>query len=309
MYWLKENAEFLSVCVATGTPLADPEVYAAIYADLPRRMAFFPQYYRFWLSICLDLEALGLPGDQSGAMAQRVQRSDLVAAELSDLQRGEAAWLLSRRGITLPDPGLEDRLRAFAARPATFGLPNRKAAYELTHIVFYLSAYGRRDPHLTRGALRSLDFAGLQAFLAQDIDLLAEICVALRFAGQTPSPIWEGAVLEGLRAVRIVPGAGAEDDYHLYLMCQWLACAAAPDLRAAPLPDAPFAFAAPQPRPSALRDLSRALMDMEGRSADWDRMRPRVLPHLRQPDVLAEAEASSPHFAPFFEVFARAALH
>ena len=79
--------------------------------------------------------------------------------------------------------GLNDRLRGFARRSITFALPNKKAAYELTHIVFYLSEYGRRDPEVGQAFIDSLHFAGTLAFLELNLDLLAEICIALRFAG------------------------------------------------------------------------------------------------------------------------------
>ena len=60
---------------------------------------------------------------------------------------------------------LEARLRAFAGRSQTFAMPNKKAAYELTHIIFYLSDYGRQIPELPDGTLKSLHFTGLLAFL------------------------------------------------------------------------------------------------------------------------------------------------
>lgn len=312
VYWLKENAELLNIFECTATPLPEPAIYAPLYKQLPDKLLFFPQYYRFWLSICLDLEDLGLGGTQGERLCAQAHAQDLAGAELSDLQRAEAARLLARRNVGPHDPGLADRLRAFAGRPATFGLPNRKAAYELTHIVFYLSEYGRTAPDLPEAALTSLDYAGLLAFLGRDMDLLAEICIALRFAGQTPSPIWEQAVLNTLAGFTVTAGAGlsVQDDYHQYMVCQWLACLAAPDMRTAPLPDGVITFA-PAPRgPGALQQLSQLLCDLAGaRSADWDKMRPLVLSDLAEPDLLADAEASTDNFAPFFEVFARAALH
>jgi hypothetical protein len=89
------------------------------------------------------------------------------------------------------DAGLNDRLLHFINCAETFALPNKKAAYELTHIVFYLSEYGRRDPHLDNRAIQSLNFVGILAYLDQNADLLAEVCIALRYAGQAPSKIWE----------------------------------------------------------------------------------------------------------------------
>ena len=87
-------------------------------------------------------------------MGEWVATQGLAEVELSGFQRGEAFRLLSRRGKKIPiDTGLDDRLRQFINRSATLALPNKKAAYELTHIVFYLSEYGRRDPKLDAGAI------------------------------------------------------------------------------------------------------------------------------------------------------------
>jgi hypothetical protein len=60
----------------------------------------------------------------------------------------EAQRLMARRDMAPKgeDATLEDRARYFMGRSDTFALPNKKAAYELTHLVFYLSEYGRCDP-------------------------------------------------------------------------------------------------------------------------------------------------------------------
>lgn len=198
VFWLKENAELLGILAATDQALETGalDVLDTLYDQIEERLRFFPQYYRFLLSICLDLEDLGMSGDKATGLCAFVANAGLAEAELSDLQRGEALRLLVRRGIaTSPAEGdLGARLRAFIARSQTFAMPNKKAAYELTHIVFYLSEYRRIDPELSDDALRSLEFAGILAYLDQNLDLLAEVCAALRFAGRTPSPIWEDAV-------------------------------------------------------------------------------------------------------------------
>ncbi|MEL7098227.1 MAG: hypothetical protein AAGM84_05295 [Pseudomonadota bacterium] len=314
VFWLKENAELLNILECTGVrpEAADLSTYELLYEGLPERLSFFPQYYRFLLSICLDLEDLGMPGTHGAALAEWAGAQGLAGAELSDLQRAEAHRLLARRGVlAAQDDGLDERLRAFMRRSATFALPNKKAAYELTHIVFYLSEYGRRAPKLDEGALVSLEYAGLLAFLDQNADLLAEICIALRYAGQTPSPIWESFVLDGLRGFTVTGGEGIDvaDDYHEYMVSQWLAALALPDLRAAPIPEGRCRFDAPAHVPGPLRDMSVCLMQMtHSRSADWDCMRPILLNGA--PDgsaqIVAAAEASSDRFGAFFEGFARA---
>ncbi len=195
VFWLKENAELLNILECTGQPVSDTAraAHAGFYDMVDRRLSFFPQYYRFLLSITLDLEDLGQPGQKSEAMIDWLIAQGVARAELSDLQRMEARRLMLRRGRDpLPeDPGLEDRMRGFVGQSHTFAVPNKKAAYELTHTVFYLSEYGRRDPQLGPQAVTSLTYAGILAHLDLNADLLAEVCVALRYAGATPPAIWE----------------------------------------------------------------------------------------------------------------------
>ena len=226
VFWLKENAELLNILECTGQSVA-PEAlarHAGFYAQALQRLQFFPQYYRFLLSLSLDLEDLGMPGDQAQRMVDFAAREGLAEAELSDLQRAEARRLMTRRGVDpIRDDGLNDRLRAFCARTKTFALPNKKAAYELTHIVYYLSEYGRRDPDLPEAALQSLHFAGLTAFLDQNADLLAEICIALRYAGQQPPAVWTSWLEQETAAYRVHEESqgSINDDYHEFLVCNW----------------------------------------------------------------------------------------
>jgi len=319
VFWLKENAELLSILNCTGARPGQGALapYAPLMAEMAARLHLFPQYYRFLLSLCLDLEDLGLGPRRDPGLGERlcawVAREGLPGAELSDLQRAEARCLLARRGAARPlgEDALGDRLRAFSGRPATFALPNRKAAYELTHIVFYLSDYGRRDPGLSPEALVSLDYAGLLAFLDQNLDLLAEVCTALRLAGRRPSPIWCRAVARGHGAIPVLsaPEAPLQDAYHLYLVTGWAQrVAGAPAF--APLAGGALRFAPPPQGRSALPPLSACLRDLGARrSADWGAMRGHVLSYLGAEGhaLLYKAERSSPRFGEFFEGFARAA--
>jgi len=204
VFWLKENAELLSILECSGqTP--DAAALAPLegfYTQAADRLAFFPHYYRFLLSITLDLEDMGLPGEIGAALVDWAADEGLAETELSDLQRAEARRLMQRRGRDplAWDHGLNDRLRRFINRPETFAMPNKKAAYELAHIVFYLSEYGRRDPGLDAPALTSLNFAGTLAYLDQNADLLGEVCLALRYAGQQPPVLWEDLVARQARA-------------------------------------------------------------------------------------------------------------
>ncbi|MEO0666752.1 MAG: hypothetical protein AAFZ99_02445 [Pseudomonadota bacterium] len=314
VFWLKENAELLNILECTGQRVAPDALapHAEFYVSLAERLTFFPQYYRFLLSIGLDLEDLGMPGHQMEGLCDAVARQGLPDAELSDLQRAEARRLLARRGIASPaDAGLDDRLRAFIDRAATFALPNKKAAYELTHIVFYLSEYGRRDPDLSPDALRSIEYAGILAYLDQNMDLLAEVCVALRHAGQTPAPLWDAAVRTHLRdfAVQEDIAAPLSDGYHDYLVSTWAVAMTGHDDSALLVPEARCLFTAQPALESALRPLSAILMSFAGaRQAGWDMMRDAVLEAM-PPDgaaIITAAEDATPHFEDFFETFARA---
>ncbi|MDJ0820726.1 MAG: hypothetical protein QNJ09_02810 [Paracoccaceae bacterium] len=314
VFWLKENAELLNILESTGmaVPQSFLENYEGFYAQAEKRLRFFPQYYRFLLSLALDIEALGMPGDTAAAMVAWAADEGLAEAELSDLQRAEARRLMARRGVDpIRDAGLDDRLRRFASRTATFALPNKKAAYELTHIVFYLSEYGRLDPQVGGEIRRSLHFAGLTAFLDQNADLLAEICIALRFAGETPPPLWTDWLMrETARfAVESGPAVSVADDYHCFFVCNWHAAVEGAEIFRKPLSAERMRFDRPRSQTAALREVSEAMLQLDAqRSGDWARMRRTLSPCLSEEarDVLEMAAGSSAHFEAYFEGFARA---
>lgn len=314
VFWLKENAELLGILSTTGTDLGSDALtpFNTFYEHIEDRLRFFPQYYRFLISVCLDLEDLGLTGDTGTALCAWAAQEGLAEAELSDLQRAEARRLLARRGAgSLQDAALDARLHHFIDRSDTFTMPNKKAAYELTHIVFYLSEYGKCDPQVSAQAVLSLEFAGLLAYLDQNMDLLAEVCAALRFAGHTPSPIWEVAVISAHEACVIVadPDSDLNDYYHEYLVTGWAAQVADVQAFAADVPIGPLRFARPSVPVGALGIMSERIFEMgQTRSGDWHHMRGHVVPYLGpdEHNVLASAEQSSEHFEAFFEGFARA---
>ena len=317
VFWLKENAEFLNVLQTSGqTPDARVlDTYQSVYDGLWDRFAFFPQYYRFLLSICLDLEDLGMPGDTGARMAQTVARGAQVRGELSDLQRGEAARLLARRGEHVAgDPGLNDRLRGFCMNSGVFALPNKKAAYELTHIVFYLSEYGRRAPDLPTESETSLRYAGALAWLEGNSDLLAEVCIALRFGGWTPPAAWEDDVQAATRRFELTPADGwfTGDDYHAYLMGNWHGLLTGQDGFTGAVLEEPLRFSAsPVPGCTALRELSQALYAMDGgRDGDWTRLAARLRNAMTVPawSRLQELSGDWPGFDEFFRLFARETL-
>ncbi|MEM7732561.1 MAG: hypothetical protein AAF280_07225 [Pseudomonadota bacterium] len=316
VFWLKENAEILGVFEATGlgADAAGLSVYQAFYDDLETRAGFFPQYYRFFLSLALDLEDLGLCGDMGERMAQWVAEAGFVAAELSDLQRAEARRLCARRGVQVAvDAGLDDRLRSFCERSETFALPNKKAAYELTHIVFYLSEYGRRDPGIGAGSILSLRNAGTLAFLELNIDLLSEICIALRFAGEDPPEIWERWLRDQVRrfAAERTEAPVPHDDYHPWLMLNWFMEVTGRGGFGIEMPDAnggSVVFVAPSPAAAPLRELSNSLYQQgPERRENWALMREAVEQGMSEDARhVLEAAETAVDFDAFFRGFARA---
>ncbi len=317
VFWLKENAELLNILECTGMRLETDALapHGGFYAQVEKRLGFFPQYYRFLLSICLDLEDLGMEGTKAESLCHWVAREGLADAELSDLQRAEARRLMQRRGIDpLPDDtGLINRLHNFIDRSETFAMPNKKAAYELTHIVFYLSEYGRRDPHLSPAAITSLEFAGILAYLDQNADLLAEICVALRYGGVTPSDIWEGWLEREVHRFGVTSGAhvSTQDEYHDYFVCNWLMSVSGRDAFFKEAGYESMAFHRANPTGGPLREMSQTMFQLEDqRSSDWQVMRGHVEDALSEVgyEILTEAQASSDKFEAFFAGFARTGL-
>jgi hypothetical protein len=315
VFWLKENAEILNVFDASGFCVPDQalSVYAGLYSEIEARIGFFPQYYRFFLSLCLDLEDLGMPGDKGEELVAWVAQAGLVQAELSDLQRAEARRLCQRRGIDplIDDQHIDDRLRRFTERSDTFTLPNKKAAYELTHIIFYLSEYGRKDPQITQATCDSLHHAGTLAFLELNIDLLSEICIALRFAGLEPPSVWERWLRDQVRrfSVHAAPEGAGHDDYHPWLMLNWFMEVSGQGGFGHEMPEGGVAFVAPKPSAGPLRELSDTMYKLgDDRCADWTRMRDNVGETLSDASwAVLQAAEEAVDFDAFFRGFARAA--
>lgn len=315
--WLQENAALLTVLRATGTEMDDVALapHRLFYATIEQRLGFYPHLYRFLLSICLDLEDLGVPDHKGEVLAHWVAREGLADAEISDLHRLEARQLLLRRGIDpLPeDDGLEDRVRAFIDRTDTFAIPNRKTARALVRIVIYLSSYGRGDAQLSEVAKTSLEFAGLAAYLDQNAALLAEICIAQRYGGVRPSPIWEDWLERETRRFAIRSGLedSRQDDYQGYLACNWLMRMSGRAAFSQIMPQRRMTFYRGTAVAGPLREISDFMYGMgDARSNDWSSMRRHVYGTLTETghDILARAERSSEKFPAFFAGFARAGL-
>ncbi|MFN3722829.1 MAG: DUF6902 family protein [Paracoccaceae bacterium] len=311
-FWLKENAELLQILAALGAgadvDLGPLRVRAAGLMD---ELRFFPQYYRMYLSLAVDLRDLGMVDAPVSDMVAFVLAHDLPAIELSDTHRGEALLLLRRAGENATDPALEQRLARFVSNSAAFCLPNRRAAYDLTHIVFHAADYGRkplaRDPHRRL----SLIHAGIVAWLEGNLDLLAEVTLALCLSGEMVPDVWSTAVEQAADRVDFEPGQAAgpfDDGYHQYLVLNWaLGVSGKAAFRGAVPTDARIIRQPPR-HGAALHELSMVLLDMgNARQSDWARMRWRLWSKLSEPARQCVAAVESlPEFAGFFAGFSRA---
>lgn len=310
VFWLKENAEILNV-LESSVQIVTPEILSAydeFYETIEQKLQYFPQYYRFFLSIALDLETLGFAGNKAGELAHWCATQRLVDAELSDLQRAEAWRLCQRADIHLTGlEGLDQRLHHFIDTSATFALPNKKVAYELTHIIFYLSEYGRRDPEVSEHAIKSLHFVGILAMLEQNADLLAEVCIALQFC-DAPVPVeWTQWLTTHLSAAQFGTRSVMTDDYHQYLMCDWLAQLQGAACFEMVVPDQMGSFDMPHYKTAALRHLSQAIMNTSGLAAVGSAAT-QILSVSLPPEVYDTLEFvadTTEHFDEFFEKFTR----
>jgi len=313
VYWMKENAELLNVLETTGSHPSEAAFapLAGFYENLEERMEFFPQYYRFFISMACDMEDMGFAGDKAERLAQWADERMMPHGELSDLQRLEARRLMTRRNVDpFPnDPGLEDRVRAFCRASEFFAIPNKKAAYELTHAVFYLSEYGRKDPNLDQKTIDSLHNVGILAMLEQNNDLVAEVCISLRYAGETPPAYWENWLRRDRRGYIVEhDDYRAGDDYHSYFMAFWLEATAGSPIFNDKYCEGPMSFYRQKPDCVPLRDLSKVLLGLEdGRTNDWQKLQPLVEKTLEKNSlaVLNTVQESTPRFEAFFESFAR----
>ncbi|RUS59295.1 hypothetical protein EGN72_15260 [Pseudorhodobacter sp. E13] len=313
-FWYKENGELLSVLRALDWPVqgADLRPYDDAGAKLLPLLRFFPQYYRLILGFSYDLNVLSGTPHAAQPVAAWAEQSGLAAKELSDVARVEADFLIDR-ALNRPQAGSghATRLQAFCENSDAFRLPDRAAAYSLTHMVFYATDYGRKPMAQNENIRRSLIHAGLVAWLDQDMDILAEVVLALRFSEAAVPDLWANAVLRAASDVFCGSQAAAgADDFHEMLMLNWAAGQLGGRAFAFDMPHDATTFHRPERGPSALQELSAQLFALgDQRRGDWGVMRWRLWPALSEPAQarLAEVEAW-PEFTAFFQGFARADL-
>ncbi len=311
-FWLKENAELAQILAATGATDVDLSPLAPFVGEMVDEIRFFPQYYRLYLSLAVDLAALGMPGVPVDDLVAFAVENDLGGIELSDMHRAEVALLLRRAGLEAEtDAALAARLWAFARRPGGFCLPNRRAAYDLTHIVFHAADYGRKvlpaDPQLRVNLIH----AGMVAWLEDNLDLLSEVVIALRLSGHQAPEAWVRAVTRGAAEADFAPGhegARFDDDYHQYLVANWAACVLGGPSFVLGVPGNARLIHQRRAASPALRELSYALLEMGAeRSGDWSHMRWRLWPKLSDASrTRVGALENMQEFGEFFAGFARA---
>ena len=131
VFWLKENAELLNILECTGATFAPAafQPHDGFYAQVEKRLGFFPQYYRFILSICFDLEDLGMPATRANRWLTGWHAKDWPLPSSPISKRAGVQRLLTRRGVsvTLENCNFVERLQNFAEKSETFVMPNKKA--------------------------------------------------------------------------------------------------------------------------------------------------------------------------------------
>ena len=233
--FLKENGELLSIAANSGMLLepAALEFYKPFYENALNTAEFFPQFVRFILGIVLDLEDLGYQGDVGEKICDFVIEQRFLDYETSDTRRLETLTLLARRKT----PGTTEQayqthlfasIDKFISNPDFFVKFNKPLFYELTHYIFFLTKYGEVEFPLQNSPIKSLTYMGILAFLDDDEDLLAEVCVCFKFLGKEPPTIWEQYIEKSLKEITISYDTSvqsalnrATDDYHVYLMLNW----------------------------------------------------------------------------------------
>ena len=230
--FLKENGELLSIALNAGL-LVEPralELYRDIYNNAFKVVDCYPQYYRFILGMILDLESCGMDGNQGRKIADYVKAQKLLEYDTSDVRRLETLHLLSTHSDISDDyskmyKSLIERVDIFIQNPKHFCKFNKPLFYDLTHIIFFLTDYGRKASPLTQDPIACLMNMGLLALLDNDADLLSEVGLCLDYLKYDIPPYWDDFLTQSMSGIGIsYDGTIASalnpsvDEYHLYLV-------------------------------------------------------------------------------------------
>ncbi len=234
--FLKENGELLSIALSCGLSVNDQtlELYCELYEKIDKLCALYRPFFRFFLAIALDLEDLGMPGNKGEKLIDYVHKSDLYAYDTSDTRRLEIINLLNRKDRqpqfkTDTYEALINRVTGFLQQPEKFINFNRPLFYEYTHLVFFATDYGNKQIEHDDRLFKSLNQIGMLAYLDNDTDLLAEVCLCFIFLGRPAPLIWVEECANGLRTIDLsfkpqstLSSAPPADDYHIYFVMSWL---------------------------------------------------------------------------------------
>ena len=234
--FLKENGELLAIANSSGLTMPEDALalYEELYEKIDKLCYLYPPFYRFFMAIALDLEDLGMPGQKGATLLDYVVKQNFYEADTSDTRRMEIINLLARRN-RVPSFDMDSRealltrVTGFLEQPEQFVKFNRPLFYDLTHLIFYITDYGRQRIVHSDKIFQSLNHIGMLAYLDNDLDLLCEICICYGFLGSAAPALWQNVCASGLRNIEIkhideeeARLAQPVDDYHIYLVNSWL---------------------------------------------------------------------------------------
>jgi len=230
--FLKENGELLAIAVNSGF-LIDPrglDLYMDFYSNAHKLTEVYPQYYRFTLGMISDLEIGGINGTQGQKIADYVTKENLFMFDTSDVRRLETLTMLGKMG---PLSALQkqlycdivERVEIFVQNPSWYAKFNKPLFYDLTHIIFFLTDFGRTPISFAEQVHLCLMHIGVLALLDNDADLLSEVGMCLKYIGYDVPEYWDTFLTERADDILITFDGNVAsalnptvDEYHLYLV-------------------------------------------------------------------------------------------
>jgi len=234
--YLKENGELLSIIRNTGLKLSNNALrnYINFYEKIPVYLDLYPAFYRFFYAISLDLEDLGLSGRISELLRDYVLSNDLHVCETSDVRRMEIRNLLGRSNTSLPAQNEKDlikRSQRFLENTQNFQRYNKPLFYDVTHLIFFQTNLGKdlSDLEISPALKDTLQNIACLAYLDDDIDLLAEVCLCYKYLGLHAPLLWVEACVDYVEKFsldssffEVKQTLPVTDDYHIYLVTNWM---------------------------------------------------------------------------------------
>ena len=233
--YFKENGELLSITVNSGF-LLDPRavaLYDDFYTSALKLAKCYPQYFRFIIGIVIDLEKGGMQGNESEKITQYILDEGLVLFDMCETRKLETLSMLQEVAPLNPQfigihNNIIENVDRLISNPDLYAKLNKPLFYELTHILFFLTKYGKEPIALTNDVLPCLTNMGLLCLLDNDADLLAEICICMMYIGAEVPEYWDDFLQRSLQQVKItyhetVVSAlnPAVDEYHVYFVLNW----------------------------------------------------------------------------------------